>query len=115
VYKLFEHQSSVHISFLHITAVEEVDVSCLWSLESLEINPQTEKMEELAEYAKKNVTYQDRRYVVKFSSKKEHQQLPSNFKMVSPLLRVFFRVWKKNPPSSNFQQVDSRPIGQSIH
>jgi hypothetical protein len=53
VYKLFEHQSSVHISFLHITAVEEVDVSCLWSLESLEINPPTEKMEEVAEYAKK--------------------------------------------------------------
>jgi hypothetical protein len=115
VYELFEHQSSVQISFLHITVVEEVDVSCLWSLESLEINPPTEKMEEVAEYAKKNVSYQDRRYVVKFSSKKEHPQLPSNFKMVSPLLRVFFRVWKKNPPSSNFQQVDSRPIGQSIH
>jgi hypothetical protein len=69
-------QHPSQISSLHITAVEEVDVSCLWSLESLGINPQTENMEEAAEYAKENISYQDGRYVAKFPWKKEHPELP---------------------------------------
>jgi hypothetical protein len=69
----------------------------------------------VAEYAKEHVSYQQGGYVAKFSSKKEHPQLPSNFKIVSPLLGRFFRVWQKTPLPSNFKQADSRPIGQSIH
>jgi hypothetical protein len=66
------------------------------------INPQTENIEEVTEYAKENVSYQEGGYIAKFSSKKKHPQLPSNLKMVHNITRAIFLSLAKDPTPLKF-------------
>ncbi|XP_045023522.1 uncharacterized protein LOC123467802 [Daphnia magna] len=96
------HESPNPVIPLHVTAIEELDVSCLWSLESLGIHPQKENSEEAAEYARENIKYQDGKYVAKFPWKKEHPDLPPNFKMVQNMTRAIVRRLTKDPALFQF-------------
>lgn len=99
------------VSSFGVMAVEEDDISRLWMLESIGIQPQYETSREVADYAKNCITYQDNRYV-------NHPELPSKFKMVQNMTRAIIRRLSRDPQLFQIfgnlitQQLDNNFIEQ---